>query len=507
VKQPRVWVLAALLAGAGAALFIYKVRVLGFPVAADATTQVWTVEASVNFRGGPGPVKANLHIPSLTPGFAILDEQFVSRRFGFTTRYVSGGREVQWAVRRARGPQTLYYRATIYRDPARLETDTTPPFPAVPELGEPFRTSMNALLEDVREQSADPSSFTMELLKRMADPMADQNVELLTGAAPSDFEVARAAITVLAAARIPARLIRGINLTDHQRNAQVMTWLEIHDGEKWLYFDPGTGEEGLPGNFLLWWRGTAPLVSVDGGTESKARLAVRASLVDPISVARQRAANRDSRVVEYSLFGLPIQTQAVYAILLLVPLGALVVVFLRNFVGINTFGTFMPVLIALAFRETDLLSGIMLFSLVVALGLALRFYLERLRLLLVPRLAAVLTIVVLLMLSISVISHRLGIETGLSVALFPMVILAMTIERMSVVWEERGARTAIEQGVGSLVVAAIAYLVIGLDIAEHLVVVFPELLLIVLATAIVAGRYSGYRLSELVRFRFLTERS
>ena len=68
----------------------------------------------------------------------------------------------------------------------------------------------------------------------------------------------------------------------------------------------------------------------------EARLAVRASLVDPISVARQRAANRDSRIVEYSLFGLPIQTQAVYSILLLVPLGALVVVFLRNFVGITT---------------------------------------------------------------------------------------------------------------------------------------------------------------------------
>ena len=35
-----------------------------------------------------------------------------------------------------------------------------------------------------------------------------------------------------------------------------------------------------------------------------------------------------------------------------------------------------------------------------------------------------------------------GNTSGLSVALFPMVIIAMTIERMSVVWEERGATDA-----------------------------------------------------------------
>jgi uncharacterized membrane protein YkgB len=50
-----------------------------------------------------------------------------------------------------------------------------------------------------------------------------------------------------------------------------------------------------------------------------------------------------------------------------------------------------------------------------------------LRLLLVPRLASVLIVVVLLMLLISLASNKLGLETGLSVALFPMVIISMTI--------------------------------------------------------------------------------
>jgi hypothetical protein len=82
-----------------------------------------------------------------------------------------------------------------------------------------------------------------------------------------------------------------------------------------------------------------------------------------------------------------------------------------------------------------------------------------------------------------------------------MVIIAMTIERMSVVWEERGAGDAIRAGAGSMVVATVAYLVMGLPWLEHLIITFPELLLIVLAVVLLLGRYTGYRLSELSRFK------
>jgi uncharacterized membrane protein len=189
----------------------------------------------------------------------------------------------------------------------------------------------------------------------------------------------------------------------------------------------------------------------------------------------------------------------------MIPIGALVMVLMRNIVGIDAFGTFMPVLIALAFRETKLFWGVILFTLLVTLGLTIRFLLDRLRLLLVPRLSAVLIVVVILMLFISMTSHRLGLEMGLSVALFPMVIIAMTIERMSIVWEERGAPDAIRAGLGSLVVAVAAYVFMGMQWLEHLIFTFPELLLVILALVLLAGRYTGYRLTELRRFKELAD--
>jgi hypothetical protein len=196
----------------------------------------------------------------------------------------------------------------------------------------------------------------------------------------------------------------------------------------------------------------------------------------------------------------------VYRILLVVPVGILLLVLLRNVVGLKTFGTFMPVLIAMAFRETNLLWGVVLFSIVVFLGMSVRFYLEHLKLLLVPRLAAVVIVVIGVMALMSTVSFKLGFMGGLSVALFPIVILTMTIERMTVVWDERGPRESLTQAAGSLIVAILCYLLMNAEIVEHLSFVFPELLLLVLAGTLLLGRYTGYRLTELSRFKVLAGR-
>lgn len=501
MTQRYVYILAALLAVIGLSVFIYKWQVLGFPVTEDQETPVWTIESAIRFDSGPGSIKVQMHVPTLTPGFRMLNEGSVSRGYGFSLNYGSGGRQAQWAIRRADGAQTLYYRISVYEDDSVDESDTTPPFPPLPVINEPLKTAVDVLVLDVQEQSADTASFTTELLRRLNDPSPDSNVELILGGIGSNAEFVDIVSMMLASARIPARIVHGLSLAGRQRNAELLSWLEVHDGDRWRYFNPVTGEENLPDRFLVWWRGNESLVNLEGGSGVHVNFAIQENHLDAVTIAETQAAQRGTAAVDFSLYSLPIQTQAVYAVLLMIPIGALIMVIMRNMVGIDAFGTFMPVLIALAFRETKLLWGVILFSLLVTLGLSIRFLLDRLRLLLVPRLSAVLIVVVLLMLMISLTSHRMGLETGLSVALFPMVIIAMTIERMSVVWEERGAPDAIRAGIGSLIVAITAYLAMGMAWLEHLIFTFPELLLLVLALVLLTGRYTGYRLTELKRFR------
>lgn len=498
--------LAVLLLIIGGGATWYKMAVLGLPVTPDSTTQIWTVEARVAFQADGGPSQVNLHIPHNPPGFNVLGEDFVSSQYGLARDRDGDNRVAMWTARRASGNQTLYYRIQLSEDANDTvdRTSPAPPYPEVPDYPEPFGSAALSVLEDVRAESADISSFTRRLLLRYNSSDPGENVQVLRSGIDSSTGHVNNLIDILAGARIPARAVQVLTLRDRMRRAELDTFLEVHNGTEWIPFNPVTAERGYPRSVLVWKRGAERLLSISGGSSGNLEFAAARTVRDVVSVAEQRAMQRGtSMLMDFSLFSLPVQAQNTYRLLLLVPIGALMMVLLRNVVGIATFGTFMPILIALAFRETQLAWGIFLFTSVVAIGLAIRFYLENLKLLLVPRLAAVLIVVVLVMAVLSIISHKLGLERGLSIALFPMVILAMTIERMSLVWEEHGAGQAIQQGVGSLIVAILAYLVMFQPQVGHLVFVFPELLLVVLAMVLLLGRYTGYRLTELWRFRHL----
>lgn len=503
MKNLHLYGLALVLTVVGVSLCAYKVQRLGMPLVPADQTEVWTVEARIAFAGKGRSAKVDFLYPSAPPGFAVIDEDFVSSKFGLATETEGVNRKALWAARNVSGKQSLYYRIVLAeeRSANRSRTGPRPRYPEIPDFPEPERSAVFSLLDDVRSESADIASFTRELLQRFNDPTPDEDVSVLREVTDDKLGRVREIQQILAGARIPTRVVQVLKLEDGLREGALQPWMEVYNGDEWLAFNPSTGEGGFPPNYLVWMAEDYPLVTVQGGKPATVEFSVARSTREVMGVAQQRARLINSSVLEFSLFSLPLATQNVYKILLTVPLGAFMVVLLRNFVGVKTFGTFMPILIALAFRETKLLWGIVLFSTLVALGLILRFYLERLKLLLVPRLASVLIIVILLMAGVSVISHKLGLESGLSIALFPMVILAMTIERMSLTWDESGAHEALMAGLGSLFVASLGYLVMNNEWFSYLIFVFPELLLVLLALCLLSGRYTGYRLSELRRFR------
>lgn len=508
MRQTLHWSLLALtLIVTGLGLAYFKHVQLGFPIKSDLVEEAWTVQARLQMRAGTGPIRVEFQLPQATPGLGRLRESFISRGYGLAVEASGNDRIAHWTIRRASGQQSLFYQGVFYRDQSAAFNPPQPPFPDVPDLPEPYSTAMQSIIDDVRRQSADVASFTTELLARINALAPSEEIALFNSHPDYRGQPVRLARMLLAGARIPTEQINGFRLVDTDRRAQTERLLAVHNQRSWIVFEPSTGQRGLPDRFLIWWLGDRPSVDVEGATLVGLDWSIRRNELGALDLAEQRAVQRDSRVARMSLSNLPLQTQAVYSVLLLVPIGAFIMVLMRNVVGLPSFGTFMPVLIALAFRETGLVAGLALFAIVIAVGLSIRFYLERLQLLLVPRLTAVLVVVVILMLLLSLLSHRIGWEVGLSVGLFPMVILAMVIERMSIVWEERGPVDALKESAGSAVIAALAFYCMSLEQVNHLVFVFPELLLVLLGLTIMMGRYSGYRISELIRFRTLVAKS
>jgi hypothetical protein len=485
----------------GLGVFFYRHLALDVPLTDTETVNSWMVEAHLRFTAQRNvPVKASFTIPYMPPYFAILDEYFVSHNYGVTTSLSGYNRVTVWSLRRSNGMQSLYYRA-IFRETDNNESSLgkAPPVKA-PPLTETEKAAVTAITNQVRQSSADIQTFAQATVRELNKQ--DGNAKLLVGSEFNDDTVLKASIKVLNQAKIYAMPIKGIYLKK-QSKGNLKLFMAVYNGKEWLFINPRTGSIGFPKDFLVWQYGFEPVYDVIGGKKPLFDLSVSPTPINALSIAKTRGVQTDSQLLRFSLLQLPVNVQETYKILLTVPIGAFIILLLRNFIGLKTFGTFMPVLIALAFRETHVIWGISLFILIVSFGLLARFYLEKLRLLLVPRLAAILTVVILLMIFISVLSQNLGLESGLSVALFPMVILTMTIERMCITWDERGASDAIKSGIGSLMAAVIAYTVMNYPPAQYLVFAFPELLLVLLALILWFGQYRGYRLSELFRFKVL----
>ncbi|WP_374381509.1 osmotic stress tolerance membrane protein RloB [Pseudomonas fluvialis] len=494
-------VLITLLVTLGVAITAYQIFVLGIPVTEDETDDLWNIDARIEFQASPRePVKLQMYVPPLNQDYVSLNESFISNNYGVSINRANGNRKVTWSARRANGKQTLYYRLVLTK---RYSGDR--PI----EKGPIFRDSLpvagaekiaaEALLAPIRQHSADVETFISETIKRV-NAKGDDNVKLLLGGDNSTANKARVIELLLSIAHVPLERLHTIRLVANQQQSPEL-WVRSFNGEKWLYFNPDTGEQGLPADRLIWWTGADELLTLDGGKKAEVSFTLNNSEMNAIRLAKLTDENTDAAFLEYSLYGLPLQTQQTYQIMIMIPIGVLVILILRNLGGLQTLGTFTPVLIALAFRETQLGFGILLFTLITALGLSLRSYLEHLKLQMLPRLSIVLTFVVVLIAIISLLSHKLGLERGLSVALFPMVILTMTIERLSITWEERGASHAFKVAVGTLIAATLAHLLMSIDELTYFIFTFPAVLLILVGFMLAMGRYRGYRLTELFRFK------
>ena len=488
-------------------IMFLKVQYLHVPLVPGEGSGVWTVEARVDFIGRNGPARVSFQLPQETPGFTVLDENFVSRGFGLTIENAGEQRQAVWTLRRSQGDQALFYRQQVYQESEAAmdvaEALPTSEFPAPPEYPEPLASAIDDVLARARSESADIFTFASRLMAILTN-REDENVRVIRDARPRS-EWASMVTEILAGARIPSRVVYGISLRPDFVDQPLITWIEVNNGNRWRGFNPETGGTGYPENFYPWMRDGNSLVDTNGVRNLSVSFSTMRTVMNQEELAQQVEARLNTGLMNFTLYSLPLPTQQVYKVLLMVPLGALVISFMRVMVGVPTFGTFTPILISLAFRETELGWGMTLFVVILSAGFLVRIALANLRLLLVPRLACMLIVVIGLMVMMSLFSMRLGFTQGLSIALFPMVILTMTIERMSIVWEERGTRETVKESIGTLVVSVAGFYVMNDPHLMHLMFNFPELLLIVLALCMQLGSYSGYRLSEVLRFKDLTK--
>jgi hypothetical protein len=499
----RAAVLAALLLLLPSALIVYRVVSLGYPFFPTPHERAWEISMEGLARSDSGRVAVTTGLPHPYGERVVFEEKITGGELNVSLIHESLNRFGVWSG--AVGPQgeRISYRATVVVRPQQRkkeERHLVEPYP------ESFTKSDRQFVERLarRWQGLEPQVRLRAALSTIAG-----NREHLPS--PEDLDAwqrlqeekgpGAALLGLLTASGLPARMMEGLPLAETVSD-RTMTWTEVWTGREWERINAATGEPFRKSlMFLPLTTGGLPSVRASQGEVTGMRWTLRKQIISQWRLHFERIRQSERFLDRWSLFRLPEEFQGTFRILLLVPLGALMVCVLRNMVGLPTFGIFMPVLMALAFRNTGLAYGLGIFGGVVFIGYAVRRSINRLHLLLVPRLSVILTLVVACFTVLALAGNKFGVREFMAVGLLPFVILTMTIERFFVIMEEEGIRQGLRTAFGSALVAGITYEIIHIEPLQLSFFMYPELLLAVGALQVLIGRYTGYRLSEFIRFR------
>jgi hypothetical protein len=197
--------------------------------------------------------------------------------------------------------------------------------------------------------------------------------------------------------------------------------------------------------------------------------------------------------------GVPLDT---LELVLILPIIVTMIAFFRQVIGIKAFGIYTPAIITFAFLATsEIRYGIFIFVTVVAMGIFVRYILKQIRLLYLPRVAIMITIVgfsILGLLIIGGIYNRTGLA---SVSIFPILIMITLVEKFVAVQIEKGDRVAVILAIETLVISVIGYYLASWAVLIGFVLAYPWVSLLTIPVNIFLGKWTGLRLTEYFRFR------
>ncbi len=503
-------------------LMAYKLNVLQYPLAGLIPAVSYHVDLSMQVDGHGEDIFASAYLPKTDSRQTISEERNSSGAFALDIQSVGENRIAAWKAENVRGKHSILYSFDVQAKHVRYAIPETMEIPrSYPrEFDEHLAPTAGIQVHDpLIEQEL--RKIVPERNPKLLDALTRIHRHLQDDFKNRDFSGYTDAVTALklgeascngksrlfaAMARkqnIPARLVGGLLM---KQGAKRVThqWVEVYVNGHWVPFDTINDRFAeLPANYLTLYTGDLVLFRHTANVNFQYFYKMTKRLVPRREAVESLGSSPFNIMNVYALFERVGISQNLLKIILMLPLGALVTVVFRNVIGVQTFGTFLPALIAAAARETGILWGIAGFVVIILISSAVRKALDWMQLLHSPKMAVLLTTVVITMLTITILGVRFGLFELAHVTLFPIAILAITAERFALIETEQGFRKALNILLVTILVVAACYVVMDSLFLQSMVLAFPELLLVVIALNLWLGKWMGIRVLEFIRFKRL----
>jgi len=187
--------------------------------------------------------------------------------------------------------------------------------------------------------------------------------------------------------------------------------------------------------------------------------------------------------------------------LLMLPLAVTLVVIGRQIIGIKGFGIATPVLVGYAYIATGFWAGIIIFFAIFCIGFVVRSLLKNVRLLYLPKMALILTgIVIGTAILLPFIPDRNEIQ--FPGAVFSFLILIISAEQFASFLIEHGPRKTLGIALETLAMATMIFFLITWQWLQSIIISYSVFILIaVILLNLLLGKWTGLRLSEYIRFK------
>lgn len=476
---------------------------------------------SMSFVGDDRDVDVTTFLPSGDERQDIVRENIISGQLQFDDQTDQSGRRGMWSGDQGR---EIRYHALISSKELNYSLDPSLQVPSfLPEQYEQYLIEEEGIQvghPEIQDLWASIQPDDSRELVPVLTAIYDYTYEGIEGAPFKGFTDALTALRLgrascngkgrlfVALARgngIPARLVGGVILNQGSKKTSHQ-WIEVLIEGRWVPFDPTNGHfASLPENYLRLYTGDHALFRHTRNINFDYLFSIKPVSQSPALFEfdeNEPTLNRFNAAQLMRLTGLP---EEMIGVFLLFPLAALVIVFLRGVVGLKSFGTFMPMLIAAACTSTGLLTGLATFTGIIVFAIATLAYFNRFNILKIPRLAAVITICTVLFVGVLLwLGNRTSMQFGI-LALFPVVIISFLAERIHNMLDDQDWKGIATAGAGTLVSIVACYIVFSSVLLKGLFALMPELLLLVLGVQLAIGQWSGMRLQEFFRFRGILE--
>lgn len=187
-------------------------------------------------------------------------------------------------------------------------------------------------------------------------------------------------------------------------------------------------------------------------------------------------------------------------LLLMLPVIATILAFLKQVIGITTFGLYTPSIIALSLLALGWWNGIVFLLFIIATGYATRAFMRRWRLLYIPKVAIIITVVSITLILLLSLGAFFGITFSRD-TIFILLIMSTLSESFLNLKTEEGWKAALFGIFETIAAALLCVWVVQWPLLQSLVLAYPELILLTFLINVLLGRWTGLRLIEYFRFR------